>query len=191
MTYVSGTYSADDLQLLLAGMTSAARAGAAVVTGGARRLHSLTWETKGESDYVTEIDRGSESRITETLHGSLSDVFGPFPVLGEESWPDRPVPAGLSFVVDPLDGTTNFLHALPIYAISIAALHDGSPIAGLVFDVTRDIMYSAMRARGASAQRVTDDGVCDHRPCARADRHWFPIRRAMLTSSCTHANSFR
>ena len=103
------------------------------------------WTTKTRHDFVTEIDRAAERLIAETL---LEAVPGSA-VLGEELTPSARPTADLVWIVDPLDGTTNFLHGYPNYAVSIAALADNTLVAGVVQDVTRDVVFSAALGSGA------------------------------------------
>jgi myo-inositol-1(or 4)-monophosphatase len=131
-------------------MIVAARAGERVIRRGAERLGSLVWESKGVADFLSEVDRDSEEAIRETLEHRLRGVLPGAPVLGEETWTGDAIPRGACFVVDPLDGTTNFLHGVPVYAVSIGALIDGQVAAGVVLDVARDELFAAARGRGAT-----------------------------------------
>lgn len=143
-------YSVAQLSEILDAARNAAIAGEAIIRAGAARLDSLEWQTKGPADYLTEIDTSSEIAIRDSLQRALAPSLGLVPVLGEESW-DRgtDIPRGLCFVVDPLDGTTNFLHGVPAYAVSIAALYDGEPVVGVVRHAAIDETYTAMRGAGA------------------------------------------
>lgn len=142
-------YGATLLSAILDACVAAAIAGEQVIRDGARRRSTLQWQSKGPSDYLTEIDISSERVIGELLQTALTQSFGTVPVLGEESWSGDDIPHGLCFVVDPLDGTTNFLHGVPAYAVSIAALHDGDPIVGVIRHAVLDETYTAVRGRGA------------------------------------------
>ncbi|MEE8060624.1 MAG: inositol monophosphatase family protein [Gemmatimonadales bacterium] len=104
------------------------------------------WGSKGARDFVTDVDRTAESLITEMLQRDGP----PGTIMGEEHSPDVTAD-GLLWIVDPLDGTTNFLHGYPMYAISIAAAVDGVLQAGVVLDVTRNIAYRAALGSGATA----------------------------------------
>ena len=115
-------YERDTVARILDAMIVAARAAEDVITAGASRRGDLVWQTKGHADYLTEIDTSSEAVIRRKLTTALQGDFAELKVLGEESWQDEPLPRGLAFVVDPLDGTTNFLHGIPAYSISIAAI---------------------------------------------------------------------
>lgn len=102
------------------------------------------WARKSENDFVTQVDREAERLVAETLTAGEPGST----VLGEELSPnaDR---GGLVWVVDPLDGTTNFLHGYPQYAVSVGALADGTLVAGAVSDVVRGAAYTAARGAGA------------------------------------------
>jgi myo-inositol-1(or 4)-monophosphatase len=102
------------------------------------------WTLKGSRDFVTEVDRTAEELIAEIL---LAGQTGGR-MVGEELTP-AVVTDGLVWIVDPLDGTTNFLHGFPSYAVSIAAALDGVLQAGVVLHVPRNEIYSASRGGGA------------------------------------------
>jgi myo-inositol-1(or 4)-monophosphatase len=108
------------------------------------RPDSSSWQLKGQSDFVTRVDRETEALIGETLLAETPDAT----ILGEELTPDSRH-EGLVWVVDPLDGTTNFLHGYPAYGVSIAAALDGDVVAGAVADVTRNALYHAVKDGGA------------------------------------------
>jgi len=103
-----------------------------------------SWSVKGQRDFVTEVDRESE-RI---LASQLLPAAPGSRMLGEELSPTGSL-NGLVWVVDPLDGTTNFLHGVPEWAISVAAVRDGVLLAGVVFDVPRGRLYRAALGHGA------------------------------------------
>ena len=138
----------DARQLLSAAQLAADRA-AAFLRRQEGRLAPEQWSEKGRADFVTEVDRESERLIAETLHAA----FPGSAIVGEELTPSAAgagsLPAGLAWVVDPLDGTTNFLHRFPCYAVSIGALVDGEPLAAVVQHVSRGIRYQATQGGGA------------------------------------------
>ncbi len=103
------------------------------------------WEAKGMNDFVTAVDRRAEELIARRLLAARPDGV----VVGEELTPGAAIPAGLAWIVDPLDGTTNFLHDYPWYAVSIAAALDRRLEAGVVIDVPRGLVYAAARGDGA------------------------------------------
>ena len=105
-----------------------------------------------EVDPVTEVDQASEKLITEQL---LQRVPGSR-VLGEESGlsSEDSAPGEVLWIVDPIDGTVNFLYGVPAYAVSIAAVVNGQPVAGVVVDVTGQVAYVAHA--GGPARRLKD-----------------------------------
>jgi myo-inositol-1(or 4)-monophosphatase len=133
----------DERQLLAAAQLAADRA-AALLRREEGRLGPDAWSEKGRADFVTEVDRDAERLIAETLLAAAPASV----VVGEELTPDG-AQSGLTWVVDPLDGTTNFLHRFPFYAVSIAALVDAEPVVGLVHHVSPGIRYHALAGGGA------------------------------------------
>jgi myo-inositol-1(or 4)-monophosphatase len=142
-------YTDETIAKILDAMIVAARAAEDVIAAGAARRGDLVWQAKGQADYLTEIDTSSEAVIQRELTAALHDDFPDLRVLGEESWRDEPLPRDLAFVVDPLDGTTNFLHGIPAYSVSIAAIHETEPILALVLDIPHGEMFTAVRGFGA------------------------------------------
>src|SRR5918995_3997213 len=131
------------LDLLHLARTAAERA-AGYLRGVERPADPSRWTLKGSRDFVTEVDRTAEQIITEVLRtGAPSGRF-----VGEELSP-KVVTGGLVWIVDPLDGTTNFLHDYPSYAVSIAAAIDGVVEAGVVHHIPRGEVYRASRGGGA------------------------------------------
>jgi myo-inositol-1(or 4)-monophosphatase len=112
---------------------------------GATRPAVNTWTEKGQHDFATEVDRAAEGLITETLTRDEPESV----IVGEELSPRRALKGQLVWIVDPLDGTTNFLHGYPQYAVSIAAQVDGKLAAGVVHDICRKRSYTAARGGGA------------------------------------------
>ena len=112
---------------------------------GATRPAVNTWTEKGQHDFATEVDRAAEGLIAETLTRDEPDSV----IVGEELSPEGSLKGPLVWIVDPLDGTTNFLHGYPQYAVSIAAQVDGQLAAGVVHDICRKRSYTAARGGGA------------------------------------------
>jgi myo-inositol-1(or 4)-monophosphatase len=135
-----------ELQSLVLAMHDAAGRAAAFIRGHAARLGDLTWDVKSPADFVTDVDRGAEAIVRDALLAARPDAV----FVGEESY-DASVAlgAGLAFVVDPLDGTTNFLHGFPWYAVSIGATFDGEVVAGVVLNVPTGERFSATLGGGA------------------------------------------
>ena len=114
---------------------------------------------KGEVDLVTEVDERAERVISEILLGA----FPKHGVLGEEGgWSRGGDEEGARWIVDPLDGTTNYAHGLPLFCVSIALERSGEVVLGVVHDPIREETYAAERGSGAElngrALRVSDTG---------------------------------
>jgi len=138
----------DDRRALLASCVGAAVKGADAIGSHAAHLETLAWEEKSRADYVSAADRDSEHAIRDILMARHGDAV----ILGEELSPElaaTAVKSGLVFVVDPLDGTTNFLHGVPWYAVSIAALRDGVLAAGAILNVATGDLFTAVAGSGA------------------------------------------
>ena len=102
-------------------------------------------QQKGVIDLVTEFDRRAE----EIIVPAIQKEFPSHAILAEESGHNHTV-SEYQWVIDPLDGTTNFAHGIPIFSVSIALLKNDSPIAGVAYDPLRDEMFSAEAGQGAS-----------------------------------------
>lgn len=119
-----------------------AREAGELLKQGLGRRHSV--QTKSQAvDLVTEFDLRSEQLILERLHTQ----YGGESVLSEESGPQGD--SGGTWIIDPLDGTTNFAHGVPIFSVSIAYTVEGHLQAGVVFDPMRDEMFYASAGEGA------------------------------------------
>jgi myo-inositol-1(or 4)-monophosphatase len=125
-------------------MVAAARAGARVLVECFAELPSLAVSEKGPSDFVSRADLGSEEAIKAAL--TAFDPEARFQA--EESEGDR-VSTGPRFLVDPLDGTTNFLRGIPHFAVTIAYADDSGLVAGIVLDPMREELFWAERGAGA------------------------------------------
>ncbi|MCL1925856.1 MAG: inositol monophosphatase [Syntrophorhabdaceae bacterium] len=99
---------------------------------------------KGEIDLVTEIDKESENYII----GRIREVFPDHGILSEES-PEQSSSSLYKWIVDPLDGTTNYAHGYPCFCVSICVERDGESVAGAVYDPMLDEMYTAAAGAGA------------------------------------------
>lgn len=125
----------------------AAEAGAAVIRAAAPEVRSLDWHSKGPADFVSEVDLAAEAAILAVMAQGIPRAT----VVAEESasWISPEVIAqGIAIVVDPLDGTTNFLHGYPEYAVSIAVLRDGEPVVAVVLDVPGAELFTATAGGG-------------------------------------------
>jgi myo-inositol-1(or 4)-monophosphatase len=109
------------------------------------KLPDLKIEQKGLNDYVTEVDRQAEEKVIETLlssfpnHGILAEESGE--IEGSEDF---------RWIIDPLDGTTNYLHGFPHFAVSIACQHKGRLEHGVIYDPIKQELFTASRGDGAT-----------------------------------------
>ncbi len=130
-------------------------------------------ERKGPGDYVTEVDRASERAIREGL-GEGPDI----PVVGEEGGGE---PGERYWVVDPLDGTTNYLHGFPVVGVSVALVEEGCPVVGVVHAPLLKETYLAARGHGARLRRRDGEpvalAVSDRPPDRAVVGTGFPFRQ--------------
>lgn len=129
-------------EYLAAAVIAARRAGTIIV----RDLGSLSGsdiEQKQAADFVTKVDRRSEAAIIQTVRESFPDHT----FLAEETLKEPP--GGYRWIIDPLDGTTNYIHGFPAFCVSIALENDGRLILGVVFDPLRDELFHAVQGGGA------------------------------------------
>ena len=108
-------------------------------------LSILNIEEKSLNDYVSEVDRGSEKIITD----AIIDAFPDHQILGEEYGIQGEQNAQWQWVIDPLDGTTNFLRSIGHYAVSIGILENGVLQHGVVFDPVKNELFTASKGKGA------------------------------------------
>jgi myo-inositol-1(or 4)-monophosphatase len=120
----------------------ARQAGAVLMEGFGNVRHI---QQKGAIDLVTEFDKRSEEVIISAIHQRFPDHA----ILAEESGHHESI-SEYQWVIDPLDGTTNFAHGIPIFSVSIGLLRNNSPVAGVVYDPFRNEMFSAELGQGAS-----------------------------------------
>lgn len=129
----------------LDGAVRAARAAAAVIRDQAGPLSDV--RAKGKNDFVTETDEKAQSAAIKTLH----EAFPEDRVLAEEGDEPEAIPAGVDgrrWIVDPLDGTTNFMHQVPPYAVSVALQEGDAIVAGVVLDVSHNELFTAVTGHG-------------------------------------------
>jgi myo-inositol-1(or 4)-monophosphatase len=140
---ISGT-DRDNRELLDVAL-EAARAAASVIRDATSQREELVWETKGRSDFVSAVDKASEQQIAEIVGRRLPDAV----MLGEELSPNALSNTGIVVIADPLDGTTNFLHGYPEYAVSIGVAREGELCAAVVLNVPRGEEFTAISGGGA------------------------------------------
>ncbi|MCB9169235.1 MAG: inositol monophosphatase [Flavobacteriales bacterium] len=116
---------------------------AAFIRGEADKLTEAGVNTKSANNLVTHVDHTAEDRLVDALEVLLPEAG----FIAEEGSGEKG--ATLNWVIDPLDGTTNFVHGVPCYCISIALLDGAEPLLGFVHEVTRDERFSAWKGGGA------------------------------------------
>lgn len=126
-------------------MIKAARKAARSLVKDFREVENLQVSAKGPGDFVSKADREAERIIKEDLLGGRP-TYG---WLGEETGGTDGQDPTRRWIVDPLDGTTNFLHGLPHWSVSIALEHKGEIVAGVVYDPAKDEMFWAEKGTGA------------------------------------------
>ena len=154
--------------------TTTARSAARLIESGAARGVEVAATKSSSVDVVTESDRSAERLIRRTLLDARPDDA----VLGEEG-DDQPGTSGVRWIVDPIDGTVNFLYGIPHYAVSIAASVDGEPVAGVVHAPLLSRTYAARKGGGAfrDERRIHVSG---RRPEQAIVATGFPFRRKEL-----------
>jgi myo-inositol-1(or 4)-monophosphatase len=142
----------------------AARAAGAIINRAALDVESVRISQKQVNDFVTEIDHASEAVIIETLLTAYPDHA----IWAEESGQQHGK-QGSDFVwiIDPLDGTTNFIHGFPVYCVSIALAVKGRVEQAVIYDPTRNDLFTATRGRGAyvNERRMRVSKRTDLRQC--------------------------
>ncbi|RUM35524.1 MAG: inositol monophosphatase [Desulfobulbus sp.] len=122
----------------------AALVGGTIIRDMYNAPHSI--EMKGAINLVTDTDVSSEAAIIASLNEDTPDIA----IMAEESAGDNPkIPEGKVWIIDPLDGTTNFAHGFPFFAVSIALLQDGVPQVGVVYCPMQDELFASCREGGA------------------------------------------
>lgn len=129
-------------------MVKAARRASQIINRAAQDIEHLRITPKNHSnDFVTEVDRAAEAAIIQVLR----DAYPDYGILAEESGASAASEGGKDYqwIIDPLDGTTNFIHGFPQYAVSIALTYKGQPNQAVVYDVVRNEMFTASKGGGA------------------------------------------
>ena len=120
-------------------MIKAARKAGRSLVKDFREVENLQVSVKGAGDFVSRADQEAERIIKEELRGARPN----YGWLGEETGEDAGEDPTRRWIVDPLDGTTNFLHGLPHWAVSIALEHKGEIVAAVIFDAAKDELFVA------------------------------------------------
>jgi len=137
----------------------AARSAGKIIMRHSHELDRLTIETKGRNDFVSQVDQRAEAAIIDVIRKTYPEHA----ILAEES--GRHSGDEFEWIIDPLDGTTNYLHGYPQFAVSIAVHHREKPYQAVVFDPARDELFTASRGGGAQLNdrriRVSSVGLLD------------------------------
>ncbi len=127
----------------------AARRAGSIINRASFDLDKLTVTSKHHNDFVSEVDRAAEDAIIDTLREAYPDHA----ILAEESGAspgkNKVIKSEYTWIIDPLDGTTNFLHGFPQYCVSIGLQQKGIITQAVVYDPTRNELFTASRGRGA------------------------------------------
>jgi myo-inositol-1(or 4)-monophosphatase len=123
--------------------TAAARRAGELIMRSFERAGGVAVSEKSRNDFVSEVDRAAEQAVIATIR----KAYPGHGILAEES--GRHEGDEYTWVIDPLDGTTNFLHGLPHFAVSVACRHRDRAEAGVVFDPSRNELFTAARGGGA------------------------------------------
>ncbi len=123
----------------------AARRAGAVLIRNLPKLEKLKVEQKGHNDYVSEADRAAERAVIDVIQKHYPDHA----IMAEESGAQGDQKSDTVWIIDPLDGTTNYLHGFPVFAVSIGVKVDGRLSHGVVYDPLRQDLFTASRGEGA------------------------------------------
>jgi myo-inositol-1(or 4)-monophosphatase len=124
---------------------TAAMGAATLIRSRADDASAMEWRVKSPADFVSDVDTAAEDMIRAVLSRECPDAV----IVAEEGSPDAALGQGLSFIVDPLDGTTNFLHGYPAYAVSIGVVEGGALVAGVVLNAATGERFTARAGAGA------------------------------------------
>jgi myo-inositol-1(or 4)-monophosphatase len=171
----------------------AARSAGDYIARQLNNLPNLTVETKSANDFVTQVDRQAEARIIETLLKAYPDHG----ILAEESGAQGK--GDFQWIIDPLDGTTNFLHGFPHFSVSIALSVKGKLQQAVIYDPMKQEIFAASRGEGATLNnrriRVSRQSSCSGALLGtgfpfRAKQH-YPAYQAMFADFFTSASDIR
>src|SRR6218665_21491 len=126
-------------------MTAAARKAGRALIRDFNEVEHLQVSLKGPANFVSAADKRAE----DIVFNELSKARPGFGFVMEERGEVKGSDGQHQFIVDPLDGTTNFLHSIPLFAVSIGLVKDGIPVAGVIFNPVTDELYAAERGQGA------------------------------------------
>lgn len=179
--------------LLNIGVRAARRAGDLIVRH-INQLDAIKVDAKGRNDFVSEVDRMAEADIIRTVQRSYPDHA----FLAEESGASGD--AEYVWIIDPLDGTTNFLHGFPVFCVSIAVMHRGRLEHGVIFDPLRNELFTTSRGAGASVDgrkmRVSDTRLMEKALIGtgypyKQDTSWLDAYMGMLKDAMRETSGVR
>ena len=135
----------------------AARAAGRVITKNMGRLDSIRIEKKGHNDFATQADREAEAEIVETIQKAFPDHG----IMGEESGQMGNADSEYQWIVDPIDGTMNFMHGFPHFSVSIGLYQKGNAFQAVVYDPVRQELFTGGKGEGAylDGRRIRVSGV--------------------------------
>ena len=172
----------------------AARRAGEIIVRGLARFEGVETASKGLNDYVTSIDHASEAAIIETLR----DAYPHHAFLAEESGASGN--ADTVWIIDPLDGTTNFMHGFPVFAVSIACQVQGKMEHAVIYDPMRQELFTSTRGAGAyldnrrlrvSRQRTLEGALIATGFPYRENLHYLDNYMAMMRTIITRASGLR
>lgn len=164
---------------------SASRSAGHVIMRHLRQGRPLGVQSKGANDYVTEADREAEAAIIETIR----EKYPEHAILAEESGAIEGTPdSDVEWIIDPLDGTTNFIHGIPHFAVSIAVRVRGRVEHGVIYDPFKDELFVASRGHGATldSRRIRISGIVQPRQALLATGFAYQRNRGIAA----HLDSF-
>jgi myo-inositol-1(or 4)-monophosphatase len=123
----------------------AARRAGQIINRASLDIGQLKISTKQQNDFVTEVDKAAEAIIIDTLR----ETYPKHAILAEETGHSGQEDSEFQWIIDPLDGTTNFIHGFPQYAVSIAMAHKGVLTHAVVYDPSRNELFTASKGGGA------------------------------------------
>jgi myo-inositol-1(or 4)-monophosphatase len=168
-----------ELQNFLESGIQAARLGGEILKKHVDEAQTRHVSAKSEFDFVTNVDHESEAVIV----AHLQENFPEHKILAEEGGARGAAAAEVEWIIDPLDGTANYIHGVPNFAVSIAARQCGEVLVGVVYDPLRDELFTAVRGQGAflNGKRLQVTATAHLHDCLIATG--FPFRVKELSSS--------
>ena len=172
----------------------AARSGGNSLIRNMNKLDRMVVERKGHNDFVSEADRAAEAAVIETIHRHYPDHANQAEESGVSGESDY------VWIIDPLDGTTNYLHRFPVFCVSIALQHKGRVEHGVVYDPLRQELFTATRGQGAQldGRKIRVSGLTDLEMALigtgfpyRSSNEEFESYMNMLVNAMKHTSGIR